>query len=77
MGEIPNFTDSERLKTPKTDCALKVYKDKEFYQLGLRFVDLENSGEREKLQNENKHQIMNVHTNRDCLIPILSSLVKH
>ena len=26
MGEIPNFTDSERLKTPKTDCALKVYK---------------------------------------------------
>ena len=26
MGKIPNFTDSERLKTPKTDCALKVYK---------------------------------------------------
>ena len=23
MGKIPNFTDSERLKTPKTDCALK------------------------------------------------------
>ena len=20
MGKIPNFTDSERLKTPKTDC---------------------------------------------------------
>ena len=25
MGKIPNFTDSERLKTPKTDCALKVW----------------------------------------------------
>ena len=36
MGKIPNFTDSERLKTPKTNRALKVYKDKEFYQLGLQ-----------------------------------------
>ena len=36
MGEIPNFTDSEWLKTPKTVCVLKVYKDKEFYQLGLQ-----------------------------------------
>ena len=36
MGKIPNFTDSERMKTPKTDCALKVYKDKEFYQLGFQ-----------------------------------------
>ena len=33
MGKIPNFTDNVRLKTPKMDCALKVYKDKEFYQL--------------------------------------------
>jgi len=39
------FTDSERLKTPKTDCVLKVYEDKGFYQLGLQ-VDLENSEER-------------------------------
>ena len=45
-GEIPNFTDSEQLKTPKTDCALKVYKDKEFYSLDSRFVGLENTGER-------------------------------
>ena len=29
------------------------------------------------LQNENKHQIMNVHIKWDCLIPILSSLVKY
>ena len=28
--------DSEQLKTPKTDCVLKVYKDKEFYQLGFQ-----------------------------------------
>ena len=28
----------------KMDCVLKVYKDKEFYLLGFRFVDLENSG---------------------------------
>ena len=32
-GEIPNFTDFE---TPKTDCMLKFYKDKEFYQLGFQ-----------------------------------------
>ena len=36
MGKIPNFTDSKRLKTPKMDCALKVYQDKEFYQLGFQ-----------------------------------------
>ena len=36
MGKIPNFTDSERFKTPKTDCLLKFYKDKEFYQLGFQ-----------------------------------------
>ena len=29
------------------------------------------------LQNENKHQIMNVHTEWNCLIPILSGLVKY
>ena len=29
------------------------------------------------LQNENKHQIMNVHTKWNCLIPILSSLVEY
>ena len=28
--------DSEQLRTPKMDCVLKVYKDKEFYQLGLQ-----------------------------------------
>ena len=33
MGKIPNFTDSEQLKTPKTDCVLKVPQDKEIYQL--------------------------------------------
>ena len=43
-GEIPNFMDGERLKTPKTDCVLKVYKDKEFYQLDSRFVDHQNTG---------------------------------
>ena len=30
---MPNFTDSERFKTPKTDCELEV---KEFYQLGFQ-----------------------------------------
>ena len=29
------------------------------------------------IQNENKHQIMNVHTKWNCLIPILSGLVKY
>ena len=29
------------------------------------------------LQNENKHQIMNVHIKWNCLIPILYSLVKY
>ena len=36
MGKIPNLMDSERLKTPKTDCALKVHKDKKIYQLGFQ-----------------------------------------
>ena len=36
MGKIPSFTDSERLKTPKMDCVLKVYKDEEFHLLGLQ-----------------------------------------
>ena len=35
-GEIPNFMDSEWFKTSKTDCALKVYQDKGFYQLGFQ-----------------------------------------
>ena len=46
MGKIPNFMDSEWLKTPKTDCALKFYKD---ISLDSRFVDLENTGERPTL----------------------------
>ena len=29
------------------------------------------------LQNQNKHQIMNVHTKWNCLIPILFGLVKY
>ena len=29
------------------------------------------------LRNENKHQIINVHTRWNCLIPILFSLVKY
>ena len=29
------------------------------------------------IKNENKHQIMNVHTKWNCLIPILSTLVKN
>ena len=31
-----NFTDSERLNTPKTDCVLKVLQDKKVYQLGFQ-----------------------------------------
>ena len=30
---IPIFTASEWFRTPKLDSALKVYQDKEFYQL--------------------------------------------
>ena len=44
MGKIPNFTDSEQFKTPKTDCALKSTKTKNSTSLDSRFVDLENSG---------------------------------
>ena len=39
MGKIP---DSEWFETPKTDCVLNLYKDKEFYS---RFADIENTGE--------------------------------
>ena len=35
-GNGENFTDSERFETPKTNCMLKFYKDKEFYQLGFQ-----------------------------------------
>ena len=35
-GKIPNFTDSERFRTPKTDILLKFYGDNEFYQLGFQ-----------------------------------------
>ena len=40
-GENPQFTDSEQLKTPKTDCALKVYKTKKSISLDSMFVDME------------------------------------
>ena len=36
MGKIPNFTDSEWFETPKMDCVLNFYKDKEFYLLGFQ-----------------------------------------
>ena len=49
-GNRENLTDSERLKTSKTDCALKVYKDKESISLDSRFVDLENTGRRATLR---------------------------
>ena len=38
--KIPNFTDSERLKTPKTDCLLKAKKS---ISLDSRLVDLGNT----------------------------------
>ena len=41
-GEIPIFTDSEQMKTPKTDC--KFNKTKKSVSLDTRFVDLENTG---------------------------------
>ena len=34
--EMPNFTDSKWLKTPKTDRALKVPQEKEVYQLAFQ-----------------------------------------
>ena len=44
-GNRENFTDSERLQIPKTDCALKIFtKTKNSISLDSRFVDLENSG---------------------------------
>ena len=36
MGKIPKFKDSEWFETPKMDCTLKFYKDKEFYLLGFQ-----------------------------------------
>jgi len=37
MGEIPNFNDSERLnEDSQNGLCVEVYKDKEFYQLGLQ-----------------------------------------
>ena len=48
MGKIPNFTDSERFKTPKTDFLLKFYKDS-FISLDSKFVDLQNTEERATL----------------------------
>ena len=47
--EIPNFTDSEQLKTSKTKCLLKVYEGKESISLDSRFVNLENPGLRPTL----------------------------
>ena len=35
------------------------------------------SGMKTLTENENKYQIMNVHTKWNCLIPILSGLVKY
>ena len=35
-GKIPNFTDCERFKTPKTECLLKFYQDQEFSQIGFQ-----------------------------------------
>ena len=40
-GKIPSFMDSERMKTPKTDCLLRFMKGE---KLDSRFVDLENTG---------------------------------
>ena len=47
MGEIPNFTDSERFKTPKSDFT----KTKSFISLDSRFVELKNTEERATLSN--------------------------
>ena len=46
MGKIPNFTDSERIETPKMDIVLKI---KNSISLDSRFVDFENTGERATL----------------------------
>ena len=40
-GKIPSFMDSERMKTPKTDCLLRFMKGE---KLDSRLVDLENKG---------------------------------
>ena len=54
MGKIPNFTDSEQLKSPKSDCALKVY------ILDSRFVDFENTGGHATLKLANSNTCNNV-----------------
>ena len=58
--EIPNFTDSERLKTPKMNCVLKFTKTKNSISLDSRFVDLENTGEHAAL----KHTYLKHHLKR-------------
>ena len=42
--EISNFTDSERIKTPKLTVHYKFRKTKKSISLDSRFVDLENTG---------------------------------
>ena len=42
--KLRNFTNSERMKTPKTDCLLKFKKAKKSISLDFRFVKLENTG---------------------------------
>ena len=44
MGKISNFTDSEQMKTPKTDFRYKFNKTKKSISLDSRFVDFENTG---------------------------------
>ena len=43
-GSWKNFTDSERMKAPKTGCLLKFKKAKTSISLDSRFIDLENAG---------------------------------
>ena len=46
MGKNPNFTDSEWLKNPKMDSALRVYKEKAHNSISLdsRFVNIKSTG---------------------------------
>ena len=44
------------------DCVLKVYKDIEFYQLGLQVCALENTGEHATLMNNyTMHEVYELH----------------
>ena len=43
MGKIPNFMDSKRFKTPKTDCLFKFTKTKSFISLDSMFLTFENT----------------------------------